>query len=59
MSVERGSGFVVGVVYTKPESEPAVVKPFIRLEPTHLNTLRELSLTELMQEQDSCNENGL
>ena len=59
MSGERGSGFVSSIVYTKPESEPAVFKPFIKMEPTYLNTLRELSLTELTREQDSFNENGL
>ena len=59
MSAERGSGFVNSIVYTKPQSEPAVIKPFIDMEPTYLNTLRELSLTELTQEQDSFNENGL
>ena len=59
MSAERGSGFVSSIVYTKPQSEPAVIKPFIDLKPTYLNTLRELSLTELTHEQDSFNENGL
>ena len=59
MSAERGSGFVSSIVYTKPQSEPAVFKPFSSLEPTYLNTLREMSLTELTREQDSFNENGL
>lgn len=59
MSADRGSGFVSSIVYTKPESEPAVIKPFISLEPAYLNTLRELSLTELTREQDTFNENGL
>ena len=59
MSAERGSGFVSSIVYTKPQSEPAVIKPFTSLDPTYLNTLRELSLTELTREQDSFNENGL
>lgn len=59
MSAERGSGVVNSVVYTKPESEPAVIKPFLDLKPTLMNTLRELSLTELTREQDAFNENGL
>lgn len=59
MSAERGSGFVNSIVYTKPESQPTVIRPFTSLEPTYLNTVRELSLTELTQEQDSFNENGL
>ena len=59
MSADRGSGFVSSIVYTKPESEPAAIKPFISLKPTYLNTLRELSLTELTREQDTFNENGL
>ena len=59
MSAERGSGIVNSVVYTKPESEPAVIKPFLDLKPVLLNTLRELSLTELTREQDSFNQNGL
>lgn len=59
MSAERGFGFVNGVVCTKPQSNPAVIKPFTSIEPTFLNTLRELSLTELTREQDSFNENGL
>ena len=59
MSAERGEGFVNGVVYTKPESEPRVIKPFAAIEPTYMNSLRELSLTELTKEQDAFNENGL
>ena len=59
MSAERGSGLVSSIVYTKPQSEPAVIKPFFSLEHTYLDTLRELSLTELTREQDSSNENGL
>ena len=59
MSAERGSGIVNGVVYTKPQSNPAVIKPFTSIEPTFLNTLRELSVTELTREQDSFNESGL
>ena len=59
MSAERGSGFVASIVYTKPQSEPAVVKAYTSPEPIYLNTLRELSLTELTREQDSFNENGL
>ena len=59
MSAERGCGIVNSIVYTKPESEPAVIKPFTSLKPTYLNTLRELSLTELTCEQDSYNQNGL
>ncbi|KAL8723689.1 MAG: hypothetical protein Q9181_007230, partial [Wetmoreana brouardii] len=59
MSAERGSGFVNSIVHTKPESEPTVTKPFTSLKPTYLNTLRELSLTELTVEQDSYNRNGL
>ncbi|KAL8723135.1 MAG: hypothetical protein Q9181_007347, partial [Wetmoreana brouardii] len=59
MSAERGSGFVNSIVHTKPESEPTVIKPFTSLKPTYLNTLRELSLTELTVEQDSYNRNGL
>ena len=59
MSAERGSGFVNSIVYTKPESEPAVIKPFTSIEPAYVNTLRELSLTELTREQDAFNENGL
>lgn len=56
---EQGSGFVNGVVYTKPQNEPKVFKPFLKLDPIHVNTLRELSLTELTREQDDFNENGL
>lgn len=59
MSAERGSGFVNGIVYTKPMSEPAVVRPFTGLEGAYVNTLRDLSLTELTREQDAYNENGL
>ena len=59
MSAERGFGFVNGVVYTEPQRDPAVIKPFTKMEPTFLNTLRELSLTELTREQDPFNENGL
>ena len=59
MSAERGSGFVNSFVYTKPDSEPTVFKPFSSLEPAYLNTLRTLSLTELTREQDSFNQNGL
>ncbi len=59
MSAERGSGFVNSIVYIKPHSQPEVIKPFTSLETTYLKTLRELSLTELTQEQDSFNENGL
>ena len=60
ISAEKGSGFVNSIVYTKPESEPAAaVKPFLRLDPIYLNTLREQSLTELTLEQDAQNENGL
>lgn len=59
MSADRGTGFVNSIVYTKPVKEPAVMKPFISLAPTYLNKLRELSLTELTQEQNSFNENGL
>ena len=59
MSAERGSGFVNSIVYTKPESELAMIKPFTSLEPIYLNTVRELSLTELTREQDAFNENGL
>ncbi|KAL8718429.1 MAG: hypothetical protein Q9225_004428 [Loekoesia sp. 1 TL-2023] len=59
MSAEKGSGFVNSIVHIKPESEPTAIKPFTSLRPTYLNTLRELSLTELTTEQDSFNENGL
>ena len=59
MSAERGSGFVNSIVYTMPESEPAAIKHFTELDPIYVNTLRELSLTELTREQDSFNENGL
>ena len=59
MSAESGSGFVNGIVYTKPECNPAVIRPFLKLEPIYLNTFRELSLTELTREQDSFNENGI
>ncbi|KAL8651007.1 MAG: hypothetical protein Q9210_003490 [Variospora velana] len=59
MSSERGSGFVTSIVYTKPEHEPAVVKPFTEIQPVYQNTLRELSLTALTLEQDAFNENGL
>ncbi|KAL8836812.1 MAG: hypothetical protein Q9170_002773 [Blastenia crenularia] len=59
MSAERGSGFVNSIVHTKPESEPTVIKPFTSLSPMYLNTLRELSLTELTVEQDSYNKNDV
>ncbi|KAI4289386.1 MAG: hypothetical protein L6R35_001355 [Caloplaca aegaea] len=59
MSSERGSGFVNSIVYTKPEHEPAVVKPFTEIQPMYQNTVRELSLTALTLEQDAFNENGL
>lgn len=59
MSAEQGSGFVNGIVYTKPESDPAVFKPFTNIDPIYANTLRELSPTELTREQDAFNENGL
>lgn len=59
MSSERGSGFVNSIVYTEPEHEPAVVKPFTKIQPIYQNTLRELSLTTLTREQDAFNENGL
>ncbi|KAI9691062.1 MAG: hypothetical protein M1822_008682 [Bathelium mastoideum] len=59
MSAERGSGFVNGIVYTKPTPEPAVIQPFLNLNPIYVNSLRELSVTELTQEQDAFNENGL
>ncbi|KAI9666055.1 MAG: hypothetical protein M1821_003990 [Bathelium mastoideum] len=59
MSAERGSGFVNGIVYTKPTPKPAVIQPFLNLNPIYVNSLRELSVTELTQEQDAFNENGL
>ena len=59
MSAGQGSAFVNSVVYTKPNREPAVIKPFLEPGPIYVNTLRELSLTELTQEQDGFNENGL
>ena len=59
LSAERGSGCVNGIVHTKPEAEPAVFKPFVGIEPVYMNTLRELSLTELTLEQDAFNQNGL
>ncbi|KAF2238005.1 FAD binding domain protein [Viridothelium virens] len=59
MSAERGSGFVNGIVYTKPTHEPVVIQPFLNLNPVYMNSLRELSLTELTQQQDAFNENGL
>lgn len=55
MSSERGSGFVNSLVYTKPEPDPAVVKPFNEIQPIYQNTLRELSLTTLTSEQDAFN----
>lgn len=55
---EQGSGIVNGIVYTKPESEPTVFKPFLKIDPVQVNTLRELSLTELTLEQDKFNQNG-
>ncbi|KAF2864675.1 hypothetical protein BDV95DRAFT_292125 [Massariosphaeria phaeospora] len=58
-SADRGTGCVNGVVYTKPESEKDVINPFINIEPTYVNTLREMSITELTKEQDAFNENGL
>lgn len=60
MSAERGSGCVNSVVYLKPQQEtPAIVKPFVDLQPVYVNTLRALSLTELTMEQDTFNEKGL
>ena len=59
MSAERGSGFVNSIVYSKPLSEPFAFTPFISMEAAVMSTLRELSLTELTQEQDAFNENGL
>ncbi|KAL9082679.1 MAG: hypothetical protein Q9165_008820 [Trypethelium subeluteriae] len=59
MSADRGSRVVNGIVYTKPTPEPTVIQPFLKLEPVYMNSLRELSLTELTQEQDVFNENGL
>ena len=59
MSGDRGSGIVNGIVCTAPETKPPSVQPFTRLEPIYINTLRELSLTELTLEQDAFNEYGL
>ncbi|KAL9617489.1 MAG: hypothetical protein Q9160_007700 [Pyrenula sp. 1 TL-2023] len=55
---EQGSGIVNGIVYTKLESEPSVFKPFLNIDPIHVNTLRELTLTELTLEQDKFNQGG-
>ena len=59
LSAERGTGCVNSIVYTKAEPEPEVFKPFTTIQPVYMNTLRELSLTELTVEQDAFNQNGL
>jgi hypothetical protein len=59
LSAEQGTGCVNSLVYTKPEAEPDVFKPFTAIQPVYMNTVRELSLTDLTMEQDAWNQNGL
>jgi len=59
LSAEQGTGCMNSLVYTKPEAEPEVFKPFTAIQPVYMNTVRELSLTDLTIEQDAWNTTGL